>query len=223
MPLLMKCISPAGGQLRTGATVFIPCPQTVVHHEPWSFLLRLVACACRVRGERDARQLCEPFEQLILEGRIGGFAGRRLLALVMPVAAADLCLCLFAHSEPALCARTRFKIDRRPGPAHPGPHPAWIDSVRENAWPAPRQREGERNDLQLALGIGPARIPRALRPIDVPERSLSAAMQAAAQEHQTMGTFHQRREDIRRERVDRERGGVAFRRRAALLYGVDAR
>jgi hypothetical protein len=48
-------------------------------------------------------------------------------------------------------------------------------------------------------------------------------MQAAAQEHQTMGTFHQRREDIRRERVDRERGGVAFGRRAALLYGVDAR
>src|SRR3954471_18541011 len=93
----------------------------------------LVACACRVRRERDARQLCEPFEQLILEGRLGGFAGRRLLALVMPVAAADLCLGLFAHGEPALCARTRFKIDRRPGPAHPGPHPTWIDSVRENA------------------------------------------------------------------------------------------
>src|SRR5256885_8730351 len=56
--------------------------------------------------------------------------------------------------------------------------------------------------LFRSLGISLCRIPGALRPIDIPQRTLPAPMQAAAEVNQPSGTMDQRRQDVRRQRVD---------------------
>src|SRR5690349_3841531 len=140
----------------------------------------------------------------------------------MPVAATDHGGGFVADREPGLGPLSGIKVDRSPLAAHLRSHPAGIDRIAQDARPAPRQRESERGDVQLAFGIGPSRIPRPLDPVDVAQRPLTTPMESTAEVDQPMGTIDQRREQVRSEGVHGEYGGMALRGRAAAFLAVNA-
>src|SRR3954452_22468262 len=168
------------------------------------------------------RKLAQFGDELVLELRIAGLSGRLLLAQVVPVATADHCGRLIAHCQPGLGTLSGVEVHRRSWAAHLRAYPAGIDRVAQDLRPVPRHSKCQRDHLKLALGIGLCRIPGALRPIDIPQRTLPAPMQAAAEVNQPSGTMDQRRQDVGRQRVHREYAGVTFRARAAALLRVYA-
>jgi hypothetical protein len=58
-------------------------------------------------------------------------------------------------------------VDRSACTSHARARPAGIDRVAEDPRPAPRQEKGERNNVQLAFGIGPSRVLGAFGPVEI--------------------------------------------------------
>ena len=86
---------------------------------------------------------------------------------MMPVTAGDHGCGLCAGSESALRALSLVDVDRSICTPYAGAHPAGVDRVAEHLRPTPRQEEGERNDVQLAFGIGASGVPGAFGPVEI--------------------------------------------------------
>jgi hypothetical protein len=156
-------------------------------------------------------------DELVLEFGIAGVTGRHFLPQVVPLATADHGRRLVAYCQPGLGTLSGVEIHRR---AHLRAHPAGIDRIAQGLRPESRHCERQRDDLQLAFGVGLCRIPRPLRPIEVRQRTLPASMPGTAEANQPSGTMDQRRQDVRRQRVEREDPGVTYRLepRLASMY-----
>ena len=133
------------------------------HHRVWPVWDE----RCSNLGKRHCRQLGQFGDEPVLEFRIAGFTGRPFLSKVMPIAAADQRSRLVGDGQPALSALAGVEVNRSPWTTHPGACPTGIDRIAQDPGPASRNREGERHDLELALGVGTGRIPGALFPIDI--------------------------------------------------------
>src|SRR4051812_83889 len=99
--------------------------------------------------------------------------GGLLLPEVMPVAATDQSSGLIADGKPCLGTLSRIEVDWGARAAHPGARPARIDGIAQDAGPAPRQGEGQRGDVKLALGIGCGWVPAPSGPVEVVQRPLA--------------------------------------------------
>jgi hypothetical protein len=92
----------------------------------------------------------------------------------------DIDLAIVASAVELICKTLYLRRITTP-PLALRAHPAGIDRIAQGLRPASRHCECQRDDLQLAFGVGLCRIPGPLRPIEVPQRTLPAAMQAAAE------------------------------------------
>jgi hypothetical protein len=117
--------------------------------------------------KRNTRQLGQFSDELVLKFWIGRLNGWLLLPEVMPVASAYYGGGLVAYGQPGLGPLSGVEVHRGPWTAHFCARPTWIDSVAQDVRPASRQREGQRDHVQLALGIGLCRIPGSHRPVEV--------------------------------------------------------
>ena len=111
--------------------------------------VRLVADA--PSGKGYAAQFSELRHQLILEARIRHFLRRYLRPAVMPILAADRRRGIIASRKPRLGEIALLKIVRRARASHLRRHPARIDGIAQHLGPQPRDREGERCQIELAV------------------------------------------------------------------------
>jgi hypothetical protein len=122
----------------------------------------------------------------------------------------DIDLAIVASAVELICKTLYLRRITTP-PLALRAHPAGIDRIAQGLRPASRHCECQRDDLQLAFGVGLCRIPGPLRPIEVPQRTLPAAMQAAAEVNQPSGTIDQPRlSKIEQREKSRERRSQGF-------------
>jgi hypothetical protein len=101
-------------------------------------------------GEHDAGELGQFGDEPVLEFRIGGLARWLLPPETVPVASADLCCRLVADGQPGLGPLPGVEVDRSSSAAHSRARPAGVDGIAQDLRPASREREGQRDDVQLA-------------------------------------------------------------------------
>ena len=74
---------------------------------------------------------------------------------------------LIADGLPGLGPLSGIEVNWGSLAAHPCARPAGIHCVAQDLRPAPGQREGERDDVQLAFRVGAGAVPRALFLVEV--------------------------------------------------------
>lgn len=173
-------------------------------------------------NQQHAGEFGERVHQLILEVGIHRGCSRALLLAVVPIFPACSCGGIVADGQPCLREVALFEIVGGCGSAHFCWHPAWIYGIAEDVGPMPCDCERERSDEELAVAIGLGLIPATVGPVDVVQRSVTAAMHAAAQVDQSFWPLDSRGENVRCERVHCEGSGVTFRSRASARDAVDA-
>ncbi|HEX3715672.1 MAG TPA: hypothetical protein VHV09_22970 [Trebonia sp.] len=128
--------------------------------------------------------------------------------LVVEVAAADGGGRVVADRQPGLGDDPGPEVVRGAGAAHPGGHPARVDGVAEHVGPAPGDGEGEHGVEELAVRVRLGAVPAAPVPVQVAGARVAAAVHAARQVHQPPRALDERREQVGREHVDGQDGGV---------------
>src|SRR5262249_36648725 len=87
----------------------------------------------------------------------------------MPVPAAGSRRGIAADGEPGLSQMPLFEVVGSVRATHLRRDPSRVDGVAQHLRPAARDGEGERNQVELALGVGLAGVPAASDPVDVVE------------------------------------------------------
>ena len=130
-------------------------------------------------------------------------------SLVVEVTAGDRGGRVGADRQPGLRHRSQGHVVRGAGTAHLGRHPAGLDRIGQHAGPLSRDREGEHQVEQLAVGVGLCAVPASAFPLRIVQAGVPAAVHARAQVHQPVRPFEQGRQQVRGEHVDREDLGEA--------------
>lgn len=116
--------------------------------------------------KRSARQLAQLGDEPVLKFCTHDFAGWLLLSEAMPIAPGGQGGRLIADSQ-VWVRRPVSRSTGAPGPPILVRAPAGVHHVAQDLWPALGQREGERNDVQLAFRAGAGPLPRSLFPVEV--------------------------------------------------------
>jgi hypothetical protein len=84
---------------------------------------------------------------------------------------------MLAHRQPGLGLLPGVDVDRGARTTYLRARPTGVHCVAQDMRPATGQGGRQRDDVQLALGVGLCRIPKPFRPVEVIQRALPTAMQ----------------------------------------------
>ncbi len=147
---------------------------------------------------------------LIAGGRV-----RRAKAHVKEILATYFHSWIVTNRKPNLGAMSGIEIIRRSRSSHFGRHPTGFQRIRENARPAPCDRERQQHIMQLGVGVCLLPLPRTVFPSQVLQACITASVEAGTQVHETLRSVNQRSQDVRSERVH----GKDMRQ---AVFGLDA-